>query len=351
MMKSIRRLSAGLLVGVLALTLTACGGGTGGDTDAATDSGDSGSVNTVALEKVMTVNGQEIEAGVYAASYLYSKANIENMMQQYGVSDLWTGDMSETYKEQLKEVTDNQVAALCLVPGQFEAAGLELTEEERAGFGTVSEDFKAAGFTEELFQRYAEYYAELEKLDTYYFGENGAMAPEESEIESYYQEHYMRAKHVLVSAMDEGNEAITDEETLKQLEAKAQDIYQRAINGEDFDALIDEYGEDPGLGSYPDGYVFTEGEMITEFEDAVKALEINGISEPVKSDYGWHIIQRLPLRAEDRPGVFSAIVQSITGMDMNSLLTQWINEAEVTREPLLDEITFDNVEDYKYTVE
>lgn len=349
MMKSIRRLSAGLLAGVLALTLAACGGDT--NSSEAENNNSSVSVNAKALEPVMTVNGQEIDAGFYAASYLYSKANIENMMRQYGVSDLWTGEMGETYKEQLREVTDNQVVALCLVPGQFEAAGLELTDEERANFGTLSEDFAAAGFTEDLYQQYAEYYAELEKLDAYYFGENGTMAPEESEIESYYQEHYMRAKHVLISTMDESNQEITDEETLQQLEAKAQDIYQRAINGEDFDALVNEYGEDPGFSSYPDGYVFTDGEMIVEFEDAVKALEVNSISAPVKSSYGWHIIQRLPLRAEDRPAVFSAIVQSITGMDMNSLLNQWIGEAEVAREPLLDEITFDNVEDYKYNAE
>ena len=348
MMKFIRRLSAGLLAGVLTFTLTACGGGNTDDSDS-TDTGSSG--GQFANEKVMTVNGNEVEAGTYAASYLFIRARFENMMQMYGVTDPWEGEMGDTYNEQVDEATVTQVASLYLIPEQFKAAGLTLTDDELSALTTITDDFRQNGFTEELYDKYAEHYAMLEKLENYYFGENGTMAPEESEIESYYQEHYMRAKHVLISTMDERNQEITDEATLKQLEAKAQDIYQRAISGEDFDALIEEYGEDPGYDSYPDGYVFTEGEMTAEFEDGVKALEINSISEPVKSSYGWHIIQRLPLREEDRADLFITIVESLTGMSIDSLLDQWVGEAEITREPMLDEITFDNITDYMYDVE
>ena len=90
--------------------------------------------------------------------------------------------------------------------------------------------------------------------------------------------------------------------------------------------------------------------MVTEFQETVKALEMNGISEPVKSDYGWHIIQRLPLLEEGRASVFGNIVTALTGMSMDSLLDQWVNEAEITEEAVLSEITFDNVDNYKYSV-
>ena len=53
------------------------------------------------------------------------------------------------------------------------------------------------------------------------------------------------------------------------------------------------------MESSPDGYVFTEGEMVDEFYQGTKALEVGGVSDPIKSSYGWHIIQRLPLRDED----------------------------------------------------
>ncbi len=39
--------------------------------------------------------------------------------------------------------------------------------------------------------------------------------------------------------------------------------------------------------------------MVDEFYQGTKALEVGGVSDPIKSSYGWHIIQRLPLRDED----------------------------------------------------
>lgn len=348
MKQSFRRLAAVLLSGALILSLSACGG--------SDDSGDGSNSSTpkenpAASELAMTVNGHEVETGLYAASYLYGKYNVESMMTQYGISDPWNSEDGDTYKEQLNDVAYNQTVALFAVADQFEAAGLTLTDEDRGDISTAREQLKDFGFTEDLTRQFSDYYTMLDKLDVYYFGEGGTMAPEEAEIEEYYQQNYMRAKHVLISTRDESQQDITDEDTLADLEAKAKDIAQRARGGEDFDSLVSEYSEDPGSSANPDGYLFTSGEMITEFEDGVKALEINEISEPVKSIYGWHIIQRLPLRDEDRSSVFSNIVQAITGMDMNSLLTQWINEAEVTKEPVMDQITFDTVDDYKYSVE
>lgn len=328
----IRRLAAAFS---LLLLLTACS---------------SGQEASKASQLAMTVAGHEVEVGTYAANYLYSKAGIENMMYQYGITDLWDSEIGSSYKEHLGEIARSQTASLYLVPDQFAAAGLTLTDEDRQSAGEPNPNLKEMGFTDSLIDQFTEYYTMLDKLDAYYFGENGVMVPEESEIENYFQQNYMRAKHVLISAMDENNQPITDEGTLAELEATAQEVYRRAAGGEDFDALIAEYGQDPGTSSSPDGYQFTDGEMVTEFQEAVKALEMNGISEPVKSDYGWHIIQRLPLLEEGRASVFGNIVTALTGMSMDSLLDQWVNEAEITEEAVLSEITFDNVDNYKYSV-
>lgn len=51
--------------------------------------------------------------------------------------------------------------------------------------------------------------------------------------------------------------------------------------------------EDTGLAANPDGYAFTTGEMVQEFEDATRALEPGQISGLVESSYGYHIILRL----------------------------------------------------------
>ncbi len=332
----IRRLLALLLGCALLFALTACGGN---------------EENTLAGQPVMTVNGQEISAGEYAANYLYSKATVETVMYQYGVTDLWATDFADAYKEQLTTLARNQTASLYLVPEQFAAAGLSLTAEEEASIKEVSSQLSEWGFTAELRERLAQYFLMVQRLDEYYFGEGGAMSPDESEVEAYFQEHYYRAKHILVSTRDDAGQPIEDEAELAALEAKAQDLYRRAAAGEDFDALIAEYGEDPGASSNPDGYQFTDGEMVAEFQDGTAALAENEISAPVKSDFGWHIIQRLPLRAEDRASVYGTIVSALTGMDMDLLLEQWVAQAEIEELPLLSEITFDTVDDYKYDAE
>lgn len=60
-----------------------------------------------------------------------------------------------------------------------------------------------------------------------------------------------------------------------------------------FDTLMNEHSTDPGLASNPDGYIFTTGEMIAEFETVVKQTAVGGISAPFESTFGWHIVQRL----------------------------------------------------------
>ena len=49
---------------------------------------------------------------------------------------------------------------------------------------------------------------------------------------------------------------------------------------------------------YPEGYTYTPGTMVPEFEDAAAALEDYAISDIVETSYGYHIIMRLPLSAD-----------------------------------------------------
>lgn len=106
------------------------------------------------------------------------------------------------------------------------------------------------------------------------------LVQETEDLESFYKENYVLAKHVLVF----------DEESANM-------IYEKAALGADFDVLVAEYGQDTGMLTNPEGYVFTKGEMVAEFEEAAFAASEGEITKPVKTEFGYHIIKRLPLPA------------------------------------------------------
>ena len=74
---------------------------------------------------------------------------------------------------------------------------------------------------------------------------------------------------------------------------RAEALLQRARDGEDFDYLIQTYGEDPGMIGSPEGYTFVSGVMVPEFEAATMELGIGEISGLVRSNFGFHIIMRV----------------------------------------------------------
>lgn len=124
-------------------------------------------------------------------------------------------------------------------------------------------------------------------------------------------EGYYMAKHILVMTVDEENNAL-DDEALAKAKSTIEEVYNllTAYDGDDlegyFDELTAQYTEDTGYETYPDGYLFTESDMVTEFYDATAGLEIGKFSEIVESSYGYHIILRLPVDFEAVPMYYAA---------------------------------------------
>lgn len=78
----------------------------------------------------------------------------------------------------------------------------------------------------------------------------------------------------------------------KQSESLA--ILEKIKNGEKFGKLAKEFSTDKGSGKKEGnlGY-FTKGMMVRPFEDAAFKLQVGEISEPIKTEFGYHIIKRL----------------------------------------------------------
>lgn len=121
-------------------------------------------------------------------------------------------------------------------------------------------------------------------------------------LEYFEENDYVRAKHILVMfpGANEGRTPTEDER--EATFSKALDILVKVKamkSPDEFDALVEEYNEDPGMKSSPDGYYFTYGRMVEPFEKATFELEVGDTSSLVETNYGFHIIQRLPLDDEN----------------------------------------------------
>ena len=138
------------------------------------------------------------------------------------------------------------------------------------------------------------------------FGAEGEKVSDEECALWLEEQGYMGANHILLMTMNKDTGDALDEAAAAEKKAKAEEIYAELAAIEDveqriarFKELKEEYDEDSGKVSYPDGYTFTSGTMVSEFEDAVTAMESYEISEPVKSSYGWHVIMRTDLGADN----------------------------------------------------
>jgi len=121
----------------------------------------------------------------------------------------------------------------------------------------------------------------------------------DEQLEKYYDDNKkffvepetVKAKHILFLLRDQTTGEAYSEEKIKEIENKAKDVLKDIRDGADFDELMDKYGEDPGAKQMPEGYTFSRGEMVKEFEDAAFAMNVGEVSELVKTQYGYHIIK------------------------------------------------------------
>ncbi|MBR3362796.1 MAG: peptidylprolyl isomerase [Bacilli bacterium] len=119
----------------------------------------------------------------------------------------------------------------------------------------------------------------------------------DAEIEKYYEDKIfgdIEAKHILISVNSDEN--ATDEEKAeaeKKAKEKAEKLIKKLNKGEDFETLAKENSDDKGTASKGGKLTVKYGEVVDEFWDACTKLKDKTYTkEPVKSEYGYHIIYR-----------------------------------------------------------
>jgi peptidyl-prolyl cis-trans isomerase C len=115
-------------------------------------------------------------------------------------------------------------------------------------------------------------------------------------VKQMADEKEAHARHILIRA------PAGDENASKAAEAKIKSIIERLKKGEDFAKVAEEVTEDPsGKANGGDLGFFTKEQMVPEFSIAAFGLEPGQLSDPVKTQFGWHVIKLEEKRSKPAP--------------------------------------------------
>ena len=279
-------------------------------------------------EVVAAIGGEDITWDEYFCWLYMNAGQVESFFQQaaayYGTELKWTDSYSDeqTYADFVISATEQNISRFIAIEkaaadmgfvkdAAFEA---ELNEQRAGDIATVCGE---GASEEEFFAKLAENrmtragYERISSANAVYsqafmsvFGEQFEKVETEDIIDFLNENKFMYASHILLMTTGDDGAALDDDakaerrEQLETLRAELSAIEDSQTLVARFKELKEEYDEDTGKTAYPDGYVFLPGEMVAEFEEGVKALADYGVSQPVKSGYGYHVILRLPLTAD-----------------------------------------------------
>lgn len=276
-------------------------------------------------EVVMTVNGEKVLWKDYFYSYYsqaYSMEQYFEMSQYQGMAMGWEsafGEDGRSFAQMLPEMAEQNLRQIIAMEQTAQELQVSLLEEEEAsiqeahaqnleyycGEGASDEDlfqklWEERYLTEDLYWRVLRFGALNEATRRSLYGENGELLSEEQVLAWMEENGILSANHILINTVDLSTREPLDEATVQekteladQIAKELQAIEDPAEREKRFLELKELHDADGGA------YVFGPGVMVQEFYDGAMALEPGQVSDPVLSVFGYHVILRRPLRADD----------------------------------------------------
>lgn len=356
-MKNWKRLLALLLSGAMALSLFACDSGAGpsdhpdaaspsaGVSDGPSQSPDPSPTPSIEVDlgqgplefsagvspndALLTVNGVELPADLVLYMVYMNCLNMQSYLSYFGAS---LSDVADTMLDE----SVSMAVSHSLIRQKAAELGCLLTDAQNAEIRAAMDEADLPslvpywGLTDES----AEF---IFAMNAYYNNvlEAATHEPSAEELDGYLDSKGVFAvKHILLKTVDDSNQPLS-EDTIAGKKAQAEDVLAQLQEAEDLPALFDElmmtHSEDNPQNN-PDGYVFDSNDsLVGGFREAALELEPGGLSGIVETDYGYHIMLRLPLTDETR----ASYAQSFRVDALDALIAQWRAEAEITRSDAL----------------
>jgi foldase protein PrsA len=304
----ISRLLLSLCALVFALALAGCGGGDDQDVPA----------NAVAV-----VDGEEIAKKDYDQVINQAKKSYENQQREFpkaGSQEFQTlrnqvvqflvqrEQFAQEAADMDVEVTDKQIdARLAEIQKQYFGGDKKKYEaqlkEQGLSDAQVRADIRHQIVSEKIFEQVTKDVkvtdAEIEK----YYNTNKAQ---------YSQPQSRDVRHILVKT-----------------KAKADQLRAQLDGGGNFAALAKANSEDTGSKANGGKLTISKGQTVAPFDKAAFELDVNEISQPVKTEFGFHIIQPLsavkPAKTTPLKDVKESIRQQLLQTKKNEAMTKWVD--------------------------
>lgn len=232
---------------------------------------------------VATVNGQDITLG----HMLMVRATLPDQYQQLPDDVLWDGILDQLIQQEALSQDD----------------GAEETRRVRIALDNERRSLLAAEV--------------VAKIADEAVGDDAVQAAYDEQYANAEQGTEFNAAHILVETQEE-----------------AQSIAEEAKGGTDFAALAREKSTGPSGPNGGDLGWFSAGMMVEPFQAAVEALEAGQVSDPVQTQFGWHVIKLNETRAKAAPPleqVRAEIESELQRQAVSDRIDALVAEAEVTR--------------------
>lgn len=229
-----------------------------------------------------------------AVAFLVQRAQFEQKAKELGI-----------------EVADKQVDdRLADIKKQYfggdEKKYQEQLKQQNLTDAQVHRDIRAQLVQEELFKKVTEDVQVSDADVKKYYDENR---------EQYGQPESRDVRHILVPT--------------KKLASR---LYAQLQDGGDFAALAKKHSQDPGSASQGGKLTVAKGATVPEFDKLAFELKQDEIAKPVKTQYGWHIIQALsetkPAKATPFAEVKESIEQQLLQTRKNEKMTKWVEDVK-----------------------
>lgn len=304
---------------------------------------------------LFTVDGREVTADQYLYWLLTSISEAKNA--GYLADDAaWEEEIDgQPTADYLKNNALEISKLYAAVANHADQAGVTVTEDQRAEaedqleqMGAFYEAYYGLTTQEWLDQQCITRESYLNLNDAYYqvqnlqaaMTESGELTPTDEDIQTMVDSQGIYScKHILLAFPEHEDGSDPTDEEKAAVKAEADQLYNQLTTAADplaaFDEAMNERSDDArdattGELYKPEGYTFLASgylvdgttSLVSEFVTAGAELEMDQISQPVETDYGYHILLRQSADNQDTRDAYPAYA-------MNQLLDQWTTEAQV----------------------